>query len=412
MDRTHSMLSIRLAWRNLWRNKRRTLITLIALAVNTAMLITTFALMDGYIETATRYATDLLSGEAQIHAYEYLEDHSLYKTIGNPDEIIAKAKSHGINASPRLYGFGLLSVGNKSAGVMFEGINPELDKQAFTLHEHIQGDGQFVSNTADRGLVLGKKLAKTLNAEIGSEIVAVVQAADGSLGTDIYFVSGILKTAGEKLDRSTAICHIDDFRELFVMGNSVHEIALNSFRAVELDKIEEFLGDTIDGLEYKTWRQLNPSLSEMLEMSDVGMRIFAAIFFIVAGLGVMNTMLMATYDRIREFGILKAIGTSPIAIIKDILIEAMMMSVIAICFGFVLGLVFSYYFSIYGIDMSGVGGDVTFAGIAFDPIWKAVIHPASFIEPMVTMCVISILASIYPAIVAARLKPVKAMNHV
>lgn len=406
------MLSIRLAWRNLWRNKRRTLITLLALAVNTAVLITTFALMDGYIENAVRYATDLLTGEAQIHANEYLEDHSLYKTIDNPDEIIAKAKSLGINASPRVYGYGLLAVGNKSAGVLFEGINPELDKQAFTLHEHLQGDGRFVSEKADKGIVLGKKLAKTLNAEIGSEVIAVVQASDGSLGTDIYTVSGILKTAGEKLDRSTAICHIDDFRELFVMKNSVHEIALNSFRAVELDEIKPLLGTTIDGLEFKTWRQLNPSLSEMLEMSDVGMAIYATIFFIVAGLGVMNTMLMATYDRIREFGILKAIGTSPMAIIRDILVEAMMMSAIAICMGFVLGLAGSYYLSIHGIDMSGVGGDVTFAGIAFDPIWKAVIHPASFIEPMIMMCVISVLASIYPAVIAARLKPVEAMNHV
>ncbi len=406
------MLSIRLAWRNLWRNKRRTLITLLALAVNTAVLISTFALMDGYAENAARYATDLLTGEAQIHAFEYLEDHSLYKTIHNPDEIIAKAKSYGINASPRVYGFGLLSVGNKSAGVMFEGINPELDKQAFTLHEHMQGDGQFVSNKADKGIVLGKKLAKTLNAKIDSEIIAVVQAADGSLGTDIYIVTGILKTAGEKLDRSTAICHIDDFRELFVMENAVHEIALNSFRGVELEEIKGLLGDTIDGLEFKTWRQLNPSLSEMLEMSDVGMGIFAAIFFIVAGLGVMNTMLMATYDRIREFGILKALGTSPMAIIRDILIEAMMLSGFAICIGFIFGLAGSYYLSIYGIDMSGVGGDVTFAGIAFDPIWKAVIHPESFIEPMVMMCVISVLASIYPAVIAARLKPVEAMNHV
>jgi ABC-type lipoprotein release transport system permease subunit len=406
------MLSIRLAWRNLWRNKRRTIITLLALAVNTAVLITTFALMDGYIETAARYATDLITGEAQIHAFEYLEDHSLYKTIDNPDEIIAKAKSHGINASPRVYGYGLLAVGNKSAGVLFEGINPELDKQAFTLHEHLQGDGRFVSNKADKGMVLGKKLAKTLNAKIGSEIIAVVQASDGSLGTDIYTVSGILKTAGEKLDRSTAICHIDDFRELFVMENAVHEIALNSFRGVELEEIEPLLGNTVDGLEFKTWRQLNPSLSEMLEMSDVSVAIMATIFFIVAGLGVMNTMLMATYDRIREFGILKAIGTSPMAIVRDILVEAMMMSVIAICIGFVLGLATSYYLSIHGIDMSGVGGDVTFAGIAFDPIWKAVIHPESFIEPMVMMCVISVLASIYPAVIAARLKPVEAMNHV
>lgn len=406
------MLSIRLAWRNLWRNKRRTLITLIALAVNTAVLITTFALMDGYIENAVRYATDLLTGEAQIHAHEYLEDHSLYKTIDNPDKIIAKAKSQGINASPRVYGYGLLAVGNKSAGVLFEGIDPELEKQAFTLHEHLQGDGRFVSEKADKGIVLGKKLAKTLNAEIGSEIIAVVQASDGSLGTDIYTVSGIFKTAGEKLDRSAAICHIDDFRELFVMENAVHEIALNSFRAVELEEIKPLMGNTIDGLEFKTWRQLNPSLSEMLEMSDVGMGIFAMIFFIVAGLGVMNTMLMATYDRIREFGILKAIGTSPMAIVRDILVEAMMMSIIAICIGFVLGLAGSYYLSLHGIDMSGVGGDVTFAGIAFDPIWKAVIHPESFIAPMVMMCVISVLASIYPAVIAARLKPVEAMNHV
>ncbi|MFH1515698.1 MAG: FtsX-like permease family protein [bacterium] len=406
------MLSLRLAWRNLWRNKRRTAITLTALAVNTMVLITTYALIDGDVENYLRYITDLLNGEVQIHSPEYLEDHSLYKTIDNPDEIITMAKSKGIDASPRVYGYGLLATGNKSAGSLFQGIDPKLEKQAFTLHEHLQEGGEFISDVPDKGVVLGKKLAKTLNAEIGTEIIAVIQAADGSLGTDIYKVTGILKSAGDKLDRSTAIFHIADFKELFVMGDQVHEVALNSHRKVKVEDIAGLLGNTIDGLEVKTWKDLNPSMVEMLAMLDVSMGIFLSVFIIVAGLSVMNTMLMSTYDRIREFGILKAIGATPGLIVKDVLIEAMFLSLIATILGCILGLLLSYYYSIYGIDMRGLQGDVTFAGIAFNPLWKAVIHPDSFVKPVITMWIISVLASVYPAVIAARLKPVDAIHHV
>ena len=110
------MINIRFAWRNMWRNKRRTIITLIALAANTAILITTFALMDGYVKNSIRYVTDLILGEAQVHMVEYLEDNSIYKTIDNPAPILERAESLGISATPRLYGYGLLSSGAKSAG--------------------------------------------------------------------------------------------------------------------------------------------------------------------------------------------------------------------------------------------------------------------------------------------------------
>lgn len=411
------MSSIRFAWRNMWRNKRRTVITLIALAANTAILIATFALMEGYVHNAISYVTDLILGEAQIHKTEYLEDNSIYRTIDNPAPILARAESLGIKATPRLYGYGLLSSGKKSAGALFTGIYPDSETQAFSLDEHVM-EGEFLKSDSAKKVVLGKKLAKTLDVTIGSELVVLVQAADGSLGTDIFFVDGILKAAGDKIDRATAFFRQEDFRELFVMDasmnmqDSVHEIALNSFGKVELSKMKGKFADVTGDLEFKTWKELNPSIAEFMYQAEKSIIIFAWIFFIVAALGIMNTMLMATYDRIRELGILKAIGATPLRILTDVLTEAVLLTILATVFGLIAGVLLSWYFQVHGIDTRGTGGDMSFAGVAFDPIWKASLSLRAIYIPVTMMWAISVLGAFYPASIAARLKPVEAINHI
>lgn len=406
------MMTLLYSWRNLWRNSRRTLITLAALALNTAVLITTMALIDGYIKNAVATATELVVGEAQIHAEDYLEDHSLYKKIENPDEIVKAAEEMGIQATQRTYGFGLVSIGKKSAGALLWGVDPADEKATFKLASHV-GEGDFLDDNQTGGIVLGKKLARTLNAEVGTEIITVVQAYDGSFGNELYYVTGILKSAGENIDRSAAILHDADFRELFVMQNGVHEIALNSRGNIKPESFNHLIGQSLGTAELKTWRQLLPAFSDIINLSKASIGIFMAIFFLAAGLGIMNTMLMATYDRLREFGILKALGTGPWRIIGNVLMEAFLLSFLATIIGIILGCAGGYYLEMNGINTATfAGGDMSFAGVAFDPIWRAAMSLNIVITPVITMWIICVLASLYPAILAARLEPVKAMEHV
>lgn len=399
----------RYAWRNLWRNKRRTAITLAAVTLNTAILIAAYGLMDGMVKHMVVSATNIVIGEAQIHDRGYEDDLSFFKSIPDPESILEKADDHGILAAPRSYGFGLVSVGTKSAGALFWGVDPDREKKAFDLAGHLL-QGVFLDSRSSKELVLGRKLALSLHADVGSELVVVVQAADGSLGNDLYRVKGILESVGDEVDRGAAIMHRDDFRELFVSGGRIHEIALNSKGKLTPESVKNvFVGP---GLEVETWKELLPALADMVGIMDTAIAIFGGIFFLAAGLGVMNTMLMATFDRIKEFGVLKAIGTSPLRIVGGMAAEAFILTAASAGLGLLIGLAGTYYLQEVGIDTSIFAGGFSFSGIAWDPIWRAVINAKVVFIPVLAMCVICTLASLYPAIIAARLDPVRAIHHV
>jgi len=402
--------SLQYGWRNLWRNTRRTCITLAAVCLSTAILMASYGLMDGLMQHAVSNATNLVVGEVQVHAQGYLADHSIYKALNEPDLILQAAKQKNVAAAPRRYGYGLVAVGTKSAGARFWGVEPASERTTFDLAQHLQ-EGRFLSETTQRGVVLGQKLARSLQAQIGSEIVVVVQAADGSLGNDLYTVTGILKAAGDSIDRNAALIHAADFVELFVSGERIHEVALNSRGMVSPEGLTALLSIAAPEEEIKSWRQLMPEVSDMINLFDAFIWIFGLIFLLAAGMGVMNTMLMATYERIREFGILKALGATPWGIIRDVAAEALMLAALGTVLGTILGLAGSYYLQEVGLDLSIFAGTYSVGGVAFDPIWRATISPKMVFIPVVLMLIIGLVASLYPAALAARLDPVKAMHR-
>lgn len=402
---------LRVPWRNLWRNGRRTLITVAAVSFNTMVLITTFSLMDGLLDQTVRNATQLMTGEAQLHAPGYLLDHSLYKRIDKPDPILTAIRDRSIGATARTYGSGLVSQGTKSAGAVFWGIDPTAESRTFDLATHM-GEGSFVSQTPAKGLVLGKKLARSLNARVGTEIVVLVQAADGSMGNDLFTVQGILKAVGDSVDRNAAIMHLADFRALFAMPSGVHEIAVTSKGQLPLLTLKEQLERLAPDTEVKSWQQLLPTLSDMIQLSDANMILFGAIFFLAAGLGVMNTMLMATYERAREFGLLKALGASPWLIVRDVATEAWLLAAVSTLFGVLAGVAASWALQVYGLDTSGLAGETTISGVVFDPVWRGALSVKAVVQPVLIMWVVCVVAALYPAAMSARLDPVKSMHQI
>ena len=404
------MNSLQYGWRNLWRNTRRTGITLAAVCLSTAILMASYGLMDGLMQHAVSNATNLVVGEVQVHAQGYLADHSIYKALSEPDLILQAAKQQNVAAAPRRYGYGLVAVGTKSAGARFWGVEPASERTTFDLAQHLQ-EGRFLSESTKRGVVLGQKLARSLQAQIGSEIVVVVQAADGSLGNDLYTVTGILKAAGDSIDRNAALIHAQDFVELFVSGDRIHEVALNSRGTASLEELTALLSIAAPEEETKSWRHLMPEVSDMVNLFDAFIWIFGLIFLLAAGMGVMNTMLMATYERIREFGILKALGATPWGIIRDVAAEALVLATLGTVLGTILGLAGSYYLQQVGLDLSIFAGTYSVGGVAFDPIWRATISLKMVFIPVVLMLIIGLVASLYPAALAARLDPVKAIHR-
>jgi ABC-type lipoprotein release transport system permease subunit len=375
------------------------------------ILITSYGLMEGMLDQMVRNATQLVTGEAQLHAPGYLSDRSLYKTLAGPEDTLAALRKQSIEAAPRAYGYGLVSQGTKSAGALFWGAEPEMEKETFDLAGHLS-EGRYLGSEPRKELVMGKKLARSLNAKLGSEVVVLVQASDGSMGNELFTVTGIFKSAGEGIDRSGAVMHLDDFRELFVMPRGIHEIAVNTRERIPLEKLSDLLSSAAPEAEVKTWRQLLPIISDMLQLSGASMSLFGAIFFIAAGLGVMNTMLMATYERSHEFGLLKALGTSPWRIVRDVTIEAWLLACVSTVFGVISGVAASYALQEIGLDTSKFAGETTIAGVAFDPVWRASLNLMSVVQPVIIMWIVCVVASLYPAAMSARLDPVKSMHAV
>jgi len=404
------MKTIEVSWRNLWRNRTRTNVTIAAVALCIAILIIFQSMIVGLIEKAVFNTTNLVIGEVQIHANGYLSDKSLYKDLKNTEKIKSIAKKNNIGLVERSYGFGLISSGTKSAGTQFWGVNPESELMHFDFAKHIN-QGTFLNSSSSNKIVLGNKLALSLAAEVGTELVVFVQGADGSLGNDLFYVSGILKNVAENIDRSAAIILENDFNILFSSNNMIHEIALNSKGNFEAEEIQNLMSAEIKDVEIDTWKQLMPTIALMTEKMSVFMRtLFSLIFTIAAGLGVMNTMIMSTYDRMKEFGIIRAIGATPWRIIKQVSLEAIILTFIASIIGTIVGLSAALYFQKYGFDVSGQG-NFSFGGVVMDPIWKASVSLGIILLPIGLMMLTSILSSLYPASIAARIKPVEAIHY-
>lgn len=404
------MNSFRYGWRNLWRNTARTLITLAAAAFSTAVLIASFALMDGLVVHAVSNITNLDVGEVQVHARGYLADRSIYESLTNPVLLLAAAREHGIDAAPRALADGLIALGNKSVGAQVWGVDPPSERAAFTLAQHV-AQGRFLPDTPRHLIVIGRRLADSLDAHVGSEVVLVVQAADGSLGNEIFTVSGILQSADAAVD-AAALMHTADFAELFVSGNRIHEIAVNARGRVPLDALASMMRSAAPATDVRTWRELLPAFSDMLALFDGFIWVFGLIFGLAAGLGVMNTMLMATHERVREFGLIKALGGTPLGIVRDVAAEAAVLAVVSTLVGAAVGLVASLYLQRTGIDTSRWAGTFSIGGVAFDPVWRGVVTLRGVAVPVVVMLMAAVVPSLYPALIVARLDPVRAMNRV
>ena len=405
------MKTIKLSWRNLWRNPTRTNVTISAVALCIAILIIFQSMIVGLIEKAVFNTTNLIIGEVQIHANDYLNDRSIYKSLKNREKIKSIAKKNNIGFVERSYGFGLISSGTKSAGTQFWGVNPESELQHFNFAKHMD-EGNFLTNSSLNKIVLGKKLALSLDAKVGSELVVFVQGADGSLGNELFYVSGILKNVADNIDRGAAIILKNDFDILFSSNDLIHEIALNSKGNFEPEEIQDLMSAELKDVEIDTWKQLMPTISLMTEKMSVFMRtLFSLIFTIAAGLGIMNTMIMSTYDRMKEFGIIRAIGATPWRIIKQVSLEAITLTVIASIIGTIVGLSAALYFQKYGFDVSGGQGNLSFGGVVMDPIWRASVSLEIVLLPIILMMLISIISSLYPASIAARIKPVEAIHY-
>lgn len=405
------MRIVALAIRNVFRNRHRTLVTTGAMAFAGTIMILFSALMTGMLRDSERNAVSMNLGDIQIHAAGYRDDPDLYTRINDAENLVQDIHSLGLFAAQRLYGFGLAAAGQSSAGVQIRGYDLENEQQVTQLHNHIM-TGSWLEAEAPHKIVIGRKLARSLGVSIGDEVIFVGQASDGSMANDLYYVTGILKSVAEDIDRGGFFMTAQAFRELMVLPDGAHEIAVmrpdrKRDLAIAKEKVAALAGphETLD------WKELKPVIARILDLADSQTLVMILITYVAVATIILNAMLMSVFERIQEFGVMKAVGVGPWQITLLIYLETLTQVSIASILALIFGASSSYYFQIHGIDLSAIASSASFGGIALDPVWHAYLVPRALLEPVIFLFIIAALAVIYPALKAALIRPVTAIHH-
>lgn len=405
------MKILSIASRNVFRNWRRTLVTTVAMGFSGFIMILFAALMAGMLQTSERNAVAMNLGDIQIHAEGYRDDPDLYNRIDNTAGLVNKLQQAGFHATQRIYGFGLAAAGSTSAGVQMRGVNLKNEATVTQLHKHVM-QGQWLADSDPMGVVIGRKLARTLGVRPGDEVIIIGQATDGSMANDLYTVRGILKSIGEEVDRAGFFMVERSFRELMVLPEGAHEIAvMRSDRSSDLESAAAQVAALARGYETLNWRQLQPVIARILDLADAQTIIMILITYVAVAMVILNAMLMSVFERIREFGIMKAIGVTPWQLMALVYAETMVQVVIASIISLVSGWSAAHYFQKNGIDLSAIASSTSFGGVAIDPIWNAHVTTEALALPIVFLFIIAAAAVIYPAIKAAVIQPVKAIHY-
>ncbi len=350
-------------------------------------------------------------GDIQVHAKGYRDDPDLYKRIENTGELIEKLESEGFFATQRIYGFGLAAFGPKSSGVRLRGIDLKHESRVTQINRHVFS-GSWLDEDDFKGVVIGKNLSKILNARVGDEVIVLSQATDGSMANDLYRVRGILKSIGGGVDRAGFFMLDRAFRDLMVLPQGAHEIAImRKDRKADLQTETDKVANLAEGLEVLNWRKLQPFLAKMMDTSDAGTIVMMFIIYSAIGMVILNAMLMSVFERIHEFGVMKAIGVSPSMVAGMIYTEAMIQTAAAGFLTLIIGLPVVLYFQSHGIDVSSLTGSTTIVGVALDPVWYCRVTTESIVLPIIFLFILVALAVIYPAIKASVIQPVKAIYY-
>ena len=403
------MSIFKLAWRNIWRNQRRTGVTVAAMSFALLAMILYSGLVRGYLESMERNILDLELGEVQIFAEEYRDKPSLYTRIFHTDELLAQLNDAGFRASARCIAAGLAAGDEASSGVMFFGIDPHRDATVSEIYKQVI-KGNWLDTDDRHGVVIGRKLAHTLNVTVGDEIVVLTQGADGSMANDLYTVRGILKGITELVDRAGIFMTMEGYRELTVLDEGVHQIIVRTPQDVELDGAMASINELAPDLDVESWRDLMPTIASMLDNVEGLMITMFLIVYIAIAIVILNAMLMAVFERIKEFGILKALGVGPGMVLRLIFVETTIQTVLALAIGCLLSIPGLLYLTRVGINLAEIGG-ISVYGLSWDPVWRASVTVNTYAGPVITFVLIVSVAVIYPALKAAFIRPVEAIHH-
>ena len=402
------MSIFKMAWRNIWRNRRRTLVTVAAMSLALCAMILYSGFAAGMLDGLEGKIVNMEVGDLQVFAKGYLDKPQIYTRMEDSAAVLDKLDRAGFPAAARLLGTGLAAAKDQSAGVQLRGIDVARDKKVSAVYQLV-GQGKWLDPAAPNGAVLGTRLAKTLNVKLGDEIVVLSQAADGSMANELYRVRGVLRPVSDVADRAGVFITEGAFRELFVMPTGAHQLIVRRLEvplAAAADQVRKLAPEH----DAKSWKERMPTLASYLDGAKGMLYFMFLIVYIAIGIVILNAMLMAVFERVREFGVLKALGMGPTTVLRLVLTESAMQTCLALVIGGALSLYPAWYMSVEGINMASMAG-INIHGMTWESMIYASFTQASVTGPVVTLLFIVSIAVLYPAIKAALISPVAAIQH-
>lgn len=405
---------LRIAWRNIGRNKRRSALSALAIGFAFGLLVFSMALQRGSYVDMIQNTVRVHTGHLQIQEQGHWPENLLSVKL-DPAGILEAVDGlpHVVGAAPRVTTAALASKGDHTFGVAVFGVDPAREKEVSTLASVVR-EGAFLEPGDLDGVLLGQTLAKNLGASVGDEIVFIGQGADGSIAAGRLTVRGLFKMGMGGLDRSAMAAHLATVQQAYSMDGAVTEIAVLLDGERARPEAERRVRAALDGIGRKDavvlgWPTLMPGVEQGIKVDwNSGLIMYAALVLVV-GFGIANTFLMAYMERIHELGVLLALGMPPRRLSRMVYLESVLLVAIGIVLGVAGGVPITLYYQVKGIDF-GLNEELTAKyGMS------SVIHP--HLEPMVfawaggIVLAISLAVAVYPALKAARIRPVEALRR-
>lgn len=405
----------RIGWRNLGRNRRRTLITAAGLAFGYFAVVLMVGLMAGLTAEMIDNGTGLLTGQLQVHDIDYLPERSIYETIGgragvDVDRIVREIADDPAvaAAAPRVYAGGLVSSGEATTAGVLMGVDGELEPRVSRLMRGLVRGA--IPRRGTNEIMIGTEMARQLAVGLGDEIVLVAPAADGSMGNDLYTVSGIYRTGMAQFDAMYALLPIETLQLLTALDpGRVHEIAAATadpwVAPAVAARLRDRLASSAPNLDIAPWTTLRPEMLDYARLVKSWNIIVVGIVFAIAVFGVANTMLMATFERRREFAVIMALGASRSTVVFTVLFEAIALGALSLIAGAVITFPVLVWWHVSPPDVSWLYGDFTMFGALIRPVLRVEYDFASVTWAAIALVMTALLASLYPALRAGRLPP-------
>jgi len=399
------MLTLKLAYRNILRQRRRSLLTALSMAGGYMLFVFSMSLLEGSWSNVVDIFTLDHTGHIQVHKDDYAKRPKIHKTIENPAVVETTLKNHEdvTGWAPRVYSSALAYGGNKTSIAQIFGIDPELEPTVTRILQKVSAGQYFSAQPNADGYfpaMIGRGLANSLRLDVGDEIVLISSGADGSIANDIFIITAIIGNT-TSFDRLGVFLPLTVAQEFLSIGGEVHEFALLARNKHDNEQLAVALQSLMPSLKVSPWQQIEATFYRTMQSDKQGNYFTMALIVFIVFIGVLNTVLMSVLERTKEFGVLKSIGCRPSELVKLIFIETVMLASISISVGLALILPVIVWFTEVGIKLDI---SVDMGGVVFDTM-KGDLSAYVVFMPMGFMLLTAALISLPPGLRAARILP-------